>query len=53
MVLAHKACRDGCITRATLELWVDKQFKFITSKALLKLYVEVASAGCQDYSFCL
>ncbi|XP_066373219.1 uncharacterized protein [Miscanthus floridulus] len=57
MALAYEACRDGCITHATLELWVDEQLKFITSEALLTLCVEAeaeaAPAGCQDCSICL
>jgi hypothetical protein len=53
VALAHKAYRDGCITHATLELWVDEQFKFIASKALLMLCAEVAPAGCRDCSIYL
>jgi hypothetical protein len=39
----------------TPELWVDKQFKFIASKALLTLCaeVEVALVGCRDCSIYL
>ena len=55
MDLARKACQDGCIAHATLELWVDEQLKFIASEALLTLCAEAeaAVAGCQDYSICL
>jgi hypothetical protein len=53
VALAHKACQDGCITHATLELWVDEQFKFIMSKALLMLCAEVALARCRDCSIYL
>ena len=54
MALAHRACRDGCIAHATIELWVDEQFQFTTSKALFTLYTEaVAPAGCWDYNICL
>ncbi|XP_066324147.1 uncharacterized protein [Miscanthus floridulus] len=55
VALARKACRDGCIAHAMLELWVDEQLKFIVSEALLTVYakVEAAPAGCRDYSICL
>ena len=55
MDLARKACQDGCIAHATLELWVNKQFKFIASKALLTLYAkaEVVPVGCREYNICL
>ena len=40
-----------------LELWVDKQLKFIASEELLTLCAEVqaeaAPARCRDYSICL
>ena len=35
MAVACKAYWDGCISHATLELWVDDQLKFIASEALL------------------
>ena len=53
MALACEACQDGYIAHATLELWVDEQFKFITSKALLTLCAEAAPLGCQDCSIFL
>ena len=48
VALAREAYRDGCIAHATLELWVDKQLKFIASEVLLTLCMEVeaAPAGC-------
>jgi hypothetical protein len=50
--LAHEDCQDGCITHATLELWVNEQLKFIASEVLLMLCTEAeaAPAGCWDYS---
>jgi hypothetical protein len=53
MALVREACWDGYIAHATLELWVNEQFKFITSKALLTLYAEAAPAGCLDCSIYL
>ncbi|XP_066341697.1 uncharacterized protein [Miscanthus floridulus] len=53
--LAHEACRDGCITHGTLELWVDEQLKFIMSKVLLTLCMEAEAAPvvCWDRNICL
>ncbi|XP_066358114.1 uncharacterized protein [Miscanthus floridulus] len=53
--LARKACWDGYITHAMLELWVNEQLKFIASEALLMFCVdaEVALVGCWDYNICL
>ena len=51
--LACEAFWDGCIAHAMLELWVDEQFKFIVSKALLMFYAEVALAGSRAYNICL
>ena len=57
VALACEACCDGCIAHATLELWVNKQLKFIASEELLTLCAEVqaeaAPARCRDYSICL
>jgi len=55
MALAREACRDGCITHAMLELWVNEQLKFIASEALLTFCMdaEAALVGCWDYSICL
>ena len=57
VALARETCWDGCIAHATLELWVDKQLKFIASEELLTLCAEVqaeaAPARCRDYSICL
>ncbi|XP_066323606.1 putative RING-H2 finger protein ATL37 [Miscanthus floridulus] len=54
MTLECKAYRDGCIAHTTLELWVDKQLKFITSEVLLTLCAEAEAvpAACWDYSIC-
>ena len=53
VAMAREAYQDGYIAHATLELWVDEQFKFIASKALLTLCAEAALAGCWDYNICL
>ncbi|XP_066324187.1 putative RING-H2 finger protein ATL37 [Miscanthus floridulus] len=55
IALVHKAYQDGCITHATLELWVDEQLKFIAFEVLLTLCVEAkaAPAGCRDCSIYL
>ena len=37
VALECKACRDGCIAHAMLELWVDEQLKFIMFEAFLML----------------